>query len=69
MLGLWPHLAEDERREIELAENLNRKDLTAAERSRQMVALAEVAAEVLPDSGKTSIGAPSKGSRVRASRR
>ena len=42
----WPDLTDVERREIELAENLDRKDLTPAERSRQMVALAETAAAV-----------------------
>lgn len=52
----WPDLTDAERREIELAENLDRKDLTAAERSRQMVALAETAAEVLPIVGKTPNG-------------
>lgn len=52
----WPGLTADERREIELAENLNRKDLTPAERSRQMVALADVAADLLPDSGSKSNG-------------
>ncbi len=52
----WPDLSPEERREIELAENLDRKDLTAAERSRQMVALAETAADVLADSAKTSNG-------------
>ena len=42
----WPDLTEEERREIELAENLDRKDLTPYERSRNVVALVEVAAEV-----------------------
>lgn len=62
----WPDLTEEERREIELAENLDRKDLMPAERSRQMVALAEVAAETLrdeflPDSGrKAGAGRPPK---------
>lgn len=57
----WPDLSIEERREIELAENLDRKDLTPAERSRQMVALAEVAAEVLLSDSKTqSNGRPSK---------
>lgn len=37
----------EEQREIELAENLDRKDLTPLERSRNVVALAEAAAEVL----------------------
>ncbi len=41
----WLGLDENQRREIELAENLDRKDLTPAERSRQMAELAEVAAE------------------------
>jgi hypothetical protein len=59
-------LTHSERREIELEENLRRKDLTEYERSRNLASLAEVAAEVLiaevlPDSGKTSRGGrPSK---------
>lgn len=52
----WHALTEEERREIELAENLNRKDLTPAERSRQMVALAETAAEVLATDAKSPNG-------------
>jgi hypothetical protein len=40
-------LAEDERREIELEENLRRKDLTEYERSRNLTELATVAAELL----------------------
>lgn len=42
----WSVLDPDEQREIELAENLDRKDLTTLERSRNVVQLAEVAAEV-----------------------
>lgn len=42
----WMGLDENQRREIELAENLDRKDLTAIERSRKLVELAEVAADV-----------------------
>lgn len=52
----WPDLTPEERREIELAENVDRKDLTPAERSRNMVALAETAAEVLPTVGKSPNG-------------
>lgn len=52
----WHALTVEERCEIELAENLNRQDLTAAERSRQMVALAEVAADLLPNVGNKSNG-------------
>jgi ParB-like chromosome segregation protein Spo0J len=40
-------LSEAERREIELEENLRRKDLTEYERSRDLVQLAESAAQVL----------------------
>lgn len=43
----WAVLDPEEQREIELAENLDRKDLTPLERSRNVVALAEAAAEVL----------------------
>jgi hypothetical protein len=60
-----------ERREIELEENLQRKDLTAYERSKTTVALAETAAVVLneeaappgfrPDSGQNP--APTRGGR------
>lgn len=39
-------LTDTELREIELEENVRRKDLTEYERSRQMVALAQVAAEI-----------------------
>lgn len=64
----WSVLSADERREIELAENLDRKDLTPFERSRTLVSLAETAAtviaseapEVLPETGKTSGGRPAK---------
>ena len=42
----WAVLDPDEQREIELAENLDRKDLTPLERSRNVVQLADVAAEV-----------------------
>jgi AraC-like DNA-binding protein len=39
-------LTENEKREIELEENIRRKDLTALELSRNLVALAETAARV-----------------------
>jgi hypothetical protein len=71
----WRVLEEAERREIELAENLDRKDLTAAERSRQIVALAETAAEIdrrefRPNSGRNGRGRPSEpGSLRRVSER
>jgi hypothetical protein len=42
----WPDPSEAERREIKLARNLDRKDLTAARRSRVIVRLAESAEEV-----------------------
>lgn len=71
----WHLLTEEERREIELAENLNRKDLTAAERSRQMMALADVAeeidrAEFRADSARNGHGRPTEpGSLRRVSER
>lgn len=51
---LLGQLTDTERREIELEENLQRKDLTAYERSRTLVALAETAAEVLREGAETS---------------
>lgn len=54
-------LSEAERREIELAENLDRKDLTAAERSRDMVALAETAAEVDREELRSTVGRNARG--------
>ena len=42
----WDELTDAELREIELEENLRRKDLTEAERSRDMVRLLETAAEI-----------------------
>jgi hypothetical protein len=49
----------NEQREIELEENVRRKDLTEIERSRSMVTLAEVAQEVdreelRPESGRNA---------------
>ncbi len=44
---LYGDLTDKERQEIELEENIRRKDLTAAERSKTLVDLAEVAADVL----------------------
>lgn len=43
----WRVLSEDERRAIELAENLNRKDLTAYERSRSLSRSADLMGAVL----------------------
>jgi hypothetical protein len=43
----YSDLTEDERREIELEENLQRKDLTSHERSKNLVALDETAAKVM----------------------
>lgn len=43
----WPDLSPEERREVELAENLNRKDLTSFEYSRDMLARADVTATSL----------------------
>jgi hypothetical protein len=64
-------LSESERREIELEENLRRKDLTEYERSRNLNELAATAAEVLtdeywPDSGQKSRGQPKHPSSSRA---
>lgn len=42
----WQTLGDDDRRIIELEENLQRKDLTAYERSRNLTELAETAAKV-----------------------
>lgn len=52
----WQTLGDDDRRIIELEENLQRKDLTAYERSRNLTELAEAAAKVLPQSSKTTHG-------------
>jgi len=75
----WPHidvrdmgeLTEAERREIELEENLRRKDLTEYERSRDLSRLAETVAEVLvneyrPESGQKSRGQPKRPASSRA---
>jgi ParB-like chromosome segregation protein Spo0J len=60
---LYGDLTDKERQEIEIEENVRRKDLTAAERSKTLVDLAEFAAEVLretvredslPESGNES---------------
>lgn len=66
-------LTDAERDEIELEENLQRKDLTAYERSRTLVRLAETAKTVLveqselrPDSGQISRGRPSEPASERA---
>lgn len=45
-------LTDQQLREVELEENLRRKDLTEIEKSRQMTELAEIKAEELRDSGK-----------------
>lgn len=49
----YTELSEDERREIELEENVRRKDLTPYERSKFVDALAEQAAVVLSNLDKT----------------
>ena len=62
----WTLLDENERREIELEENIRRKDLTPYERNKNLVELAEVAKQVeaktiSPESGKTpKVGRPPK---------
>lgn len=75
---LYRHLTDDERREIELEENLQRKDLTPYERSRELVKLAETAAKVdkresetMPNVGRVSKRGPRPlpGSEVRAAER
>lgn len=48
---------------MELAENLDRKDLTAIERSRNLVCLAEVAAEVDRNSAEENYSGLRQGSR------
>lgn len=53
-------LSDAELREIELEENLRRKDLTPLERSRKLVELAETAEGLLATSAKTT-GRPPKG--------
>jgi len=61
---LYSELSEDERREIEIEENVRRKDLTPHELSKNVVALAETAAEVLSTTDKTPKpkgGRPTKG--------
>lgn len=64
-------LTDAELREIELEENLRRKDLTPTERSRTIVQLAETAAEIdrqefRPDSGRNSGGRPAEPGSLRA---
>lgn len=49
----WQTLGDDDRRIIELEENLQRKDLTAYERSRNLTELAETAAKVDRETGET----------------
>jgi hypothetical protein len=51
---VFEDLTEAERREIELEENLRRKDLTPYERSKNLVQLATSAAARLHDQGQTS---------------
>lgn len=61
---LYRDLTDDEKREIELEENVRRKDLTPVERSRNYVSLAETAERVLLSDNKTPNpkgGRPSKG--------
>ena len=61
---LYRDLTDDEKREIELEENVRRKDLTPYERSKNLVALAETAEKVLLSDNKTSKpkgGRPTKG--------
>ena len=68
----WQTLDENDRRLIELEENLQRKDLTSYERSKNVTELQDTAArvidmetgEVLPESGKTSKGGRPPKSRV-----
>jgi ParB-like chromosome segregation protein Spo0J len=57
----WQSLGANDRRVIELEENVRRKDLTELERSRKIVKLADVAQEVLAEPAKTLQGGrPSK---------
>ncbi len=55
------NLTEAQLREIELEENLRRKDLTEYELSKNMVALAETAAEVLREQPREAAPPPSTG--------
>lgn len=48
----WHLLSESERRELELEENLRRKDLSAYERSKNLVELAVIAEEVDRETGE-----------------
>ena len=48
----WQSLGEDDRRIIELEENLQRKDLTAAEQSRNLTNLASLAEKVDRETGE-----------------
>lgn len=59
----WQTLGEDDRRIIELEENLQRKDLTAYERSRNLTELAEKAAKVDLEETRAESAQVSKGAR------
>lgn len=50
----WDGLTETERRELELEENLRRKDLTAYEKSKNIMELVEVAEEVDRETGEVT---------------
>jgi ParB-like chromosome segregation protein Spo0J len=62
---LYSELTEDERREIELEENVRRKDLTPLEISKNLVALAETAAKVVENEFPLSVSEKSEGKRGR----
>lgn len=57
----WRVLSEAERREIELAENLDRKDLTDFERARDLVTLADTAGEADRDELRSVVERNSRG--------
>lgn len=58
----WDGLTETERRELELEENLRRKDLTSYERSKNVVELATVAEEAIAETLSTeSVESPRMG--------
>jgi len=64
-------LTDAEKREIELEENVRRKDLSSLERDKRRVELADIAAEInkdkfRPDSGQNSEGRPATPDSVRS---
>jgi ParB-like chromosome segregation protein Spo0J len=60
---LYSDLTDEEKAEIELEENLRRKDLTPYEASKNIVALAETAAGILKNEFSPTVGKNPKGGR------